>query len=193
MAERFDMTGALRFDLARGRVSLGGVGARVVLPVDAISLLCRGLPESALRDFGHGLGNTVGKNVMDRLGSRLSSVETVELVDHLGGELALMGFGSLAVEYWGQALVLSMIDSPLVFGDGQRPDNGDLLLAAVLGGALLRITSRELEVVPLTRQDDTVRFVVCSLAARKHVESWLGEGCHYGEALARLNESGART
>ncbi len=192
MAERFDMTGALRFDLARGRVSAGGVGARVVLPVDALSLLCRSLGHDQLSDFGHGLGNTVGKNVAQRVGSRLSTLETADMVEQLGGELALMGLGSLSMEYWGRALVVSVVDSPLVFGDGNRPDNGDILLASVIAGALLRITSRELEVVPLARLDDTVRFVICSPAARSHIESWLGEGCHYGEALARLNEAGAR-
>ena len=192
MTEAFDMSGALRFDLARGRVSLGGVAARVVLPVEALSLLCRGLSDAQLSDFGHGVGNIVGQRVVERIGQNLSTLETPELVDHLGGELALMGLGSLTVEFWGRAMVISVVDSPFVFGDGNRPDHGDVLLSSVLAGALLRITSRELAVVPLTRSDNAVRFVVCSPVAKEHIESWLSEGCHYGEALARLNESGDR-
>lgn len=191
MTQRFDMTGALRFDLTRGRVSLGGVGARVVLPVEVLSLLCRSLSDAELSDFGHGLGNAVGKRVVERLGSRLNRVETEEMVEHLGGELALMGLGSLSVEYWGRAMVVSIVDSPFVFGDGRKPDSGDELLASLIHGALLRITSRELSVVPLSRVDDTARFAVCGQRAREHVEAWLAEGCHYGEVLARLNESGA--
>lgn len=191
MTQRFDMTGALRFDLARGRVNLGGVGARVVLPVEALSVLCRSLSEAELADFGHGLGNAVGKRVAERLGSHLNRVETEEMVDHLGGELALMGLGSLSVEYWGRAMVVSVVDSPFVFGDGRKPDSGDELLASLIQGALLRVTSRELSVVPLSRLDDTVRFAVCGQRARELIESWLAEGCHYGEVLARLNESRA--
>lgn len=190
--ESFDMSGALRFDLVRGRVSLGGIGARVVLPLDALSLLFRSLTREQLVDFGHGLGNAVGRRLAERLSDGLGSLTSERLVEHLGGELALMGLGSLALEYWGQALVLTVVDSPLVFGDGGKPDSGDVLLGAVFESALLRLTSREVEVVPLARLDATVRFVVCSRSARDHVESWLAEGCHYGEALARLNETGAR-
>lgn len=190
--ESFDMSGALRFDLVRGRVSLGGIGARVVLPLDALSVLFRSLTREQLVDFGYGLGNAVGRRLAERLSDGLGHLSSEQLVEHLGGELALMGLGSLTLEYWGQALVLTVVDSPLVFGDGGKPDSGDVLLAAVFESALLRLTSREVQVVPLARLDATVRFVVCGRSARGHVESWLAEGCHYGEALARLNETGAR-
>ncbi len=193
MPEPFDMSGALRFDLARGRVNLGGFGARVILPVEAISRLCRALDKEHMLDFGHSMGNEVGRRVAERLGPEMAMTTTEQLVEHLGGELALMGLGSLSLEFWGQAMVMSVVDSPFVFGDGSKPDAGDQLLAAILQSALLRVTSRQLAVVALTRLDDTVRFVVCSTSARGHVESWLAEGCHYGEALARLNEAGARS
>src|SRR5688572_30225756 len=121
MAESFDMSGALRFDLARGRVTVAGIAARVVLPVEALSLLCRELSETQLASFGHGVGNEVGRRVAERLAPSMLSVSTEQMVDHLGGELALMGLGSLAAEFWGRALVLCVVDSPLVFGDGAQP------------------------------------------------------------------------
>jgi hypothetical protein len=167
------------------------VGARVVVPLEALSLLCRGLRAEELSNFGHAMGNEAGRRVAERLGRDLGPVTTQQMVEHLGGELALMGFGSLSIEIWGQAMVATVVDSPLVFGDGASPDSGDRLLAAVLCGALLRATSRELAVVTLSRLDNTVRFVVCSRSAQSHVEAWLSDGSHYGEALARLNETGA--
>ncbi|HEX2732590.1 MAG TPA: hypothetical protein VHM70_13350 [Polyangiaceae bacterium] len=193
MAESFDMSGALRFDLARGRVTVAGIASRVVLPVEALSLLCREVEEPQLSSFGHGVGNEVGRRVAERLAGGMSNVSTEQMVEHLGGELALMGLGSLSVEFWGRALVLVVVDSPLVFGDGGQPsDGGDRLLSSILEAALVRATSRQLSVVPLTRSDNTVRFVVCNQAAKTHVMEWLNEGCHYGEALARLNDAGAR-
>lgn len=187
------MSGALRFDLSRGRVTVAGIAARVVLPVEALSLLCRELPEAQLATFGHGIGNELGRRVAERLAPTLSSTSTEQMVDHLGGELALMGLGSLNVEFWGRAMVLAVVDSPLVFGDGGRPsDGGDRLLSSVLEGALVRATGRQVRVVALSRQDNTARFVVCNESAKRHVLEWLNEGCHYGEALARLNDAGAR-
>jgi hypothetical protein len=193
MAESFDTSGALRFDLARGRVTVAGIAARVVLPVEAISLLCRELPEAQLLSFGHGVGNEIGRRVVERLAPSMTNVSPEQMVDRLGGELALMGLGSLTFEFWGRAMVLAVVDSPLVFGDGGRPaDGGDRLLSAVLEAALVRATGRQARVVPLSRLDNTARFVVCNDNAKRHVLEWLGEGCHYGEALARLNDAGAR-
>jgi len=190
MAETFDMSGALRFDLARGQVTMGGVAARVVVPVEALALLCRELPSDQLLNFGHSLGMEVGRRVSERLGTDLEAVSSEQMVDQLGGELALMGLGSLKVEFWGQAMVLGVQDSPLVFGDGNKPvDSGDRLLAAVLESALVRVTSRAVKVVPLARLDNLARLLVCNAGVKSNVEAWLNEGCHYGEALARLNET----
>jgi hypothetical protein len=63
----------------------------------------------------------------------------------------------------------------------------------MLESALVRATGRQLRVVALSRLDNTARFVVCNDNAKRHVLEWLSEGCHYGEALARLNDAGARS
>jgi hypothetical protein len=191
MPETFDMSGALRFDLERGRVTVGSDAPGVLLPVDALGAVCRHLDAGGVKDLGHGWGNELGRRVADRLSSDMPRVSTAQMVDHLGGELALAGLGSLSVEFWGHALILAVSDSPLRFGDrpaAGKPDAGDRLLANILEGALIRTTGRAVRIATLARVDSIVRFVACSDAAREKIEALLAEGCHYGEALARLNE-----
>ncbi|MEN9581119.1 MAG: hypothetical protein RJA70_4128, partial [Pseudomonadota bacterium] len=108
MADSFNMSGALRFDLARGRVSTAGVSALVILPAEALLHLCQDLGAEARQSFGASIGTELGRRVAERLGTGIERCSTEELVEQLGGELALMGLGSLGVEYWGQALVFSV-------------------------------------------------------------------------------------
>ena len=191
MPETFDMSGALRFDLARGRVTVGSDASGVLLPVDALAAVCRHLDAEGLKDLGRGWGNELGRRVASRLSSSMANVTTAQMVDHLGGELALAGLGSLSVEFWGHALILAVSDSPLRFGDvgSAKPESGDRVLGAILEGALTRATGRDVRVATLTRIDAIVRYVACNEAAKEKIEALLAEGCHYGEALARLNEA----
>src|SRR3982750_2155408 len=121
MSPHFDPSYALEFDFGRGQIRMANAGARVAVPSDALLALCQGASEDALRDFGRRLGTEAGRIMNDRLGEAWqASLETV--LEHLGGELALMGLGSLRLERWGHALVLSFDHSP--FGAA-----GDPLLA----------------------------------------------------------------
>lgn len=185
------MSGALRFDLARGRVTVGSGAPGVLLPADAIASVCRHLNADVLTDLGRGWGNELGRRVAERLSSDMPKLTTAEMVDHLGGELALAGLGSLSVEFWGHALILAVSESPLRTGDAaskRQVDSGDRLLAAILEGALIRATGRALRVATLARVDDIVRYVACNEDTKEKIEALIAEGCHYGEALARLND-----
>ena len=174
----FNPAGEVRFDLGRGQISVGGRATRVLLPADALAALCRSAGADALSDFGRKLGTELGRRVRDRLGSAEASVTAV--VEHLGGDLALSGLGSLAIEQWGKALVLRVTDSPL-------GADGDLLLASVIEGALQRGFGRDASVVPLERSDGAARLLVTSAGAARKVRAWLGEGVGWGDALGRLN------
>jgi len=106
------------------------------------------------------------------------------VVEHLGGELALMGLGSLGLERWGQALVLSMSHSPLGAA-------GDLLLGAVLEGAMQRSFGRDVVAIKLVRDMDQVRFLIAGHSGAHKVNGWLSQGVSWGDALSRLASGGA--
>ncbi len=181
MATRFNPSGSVSFDLVRGRVDLGG--DHVLVPADALVDLCRAAGPDAVTDFGRRLGTAIGRRVADRLGDAAASASLEEALDHLGGELALAGFGSLGLERWGRALVLTIDGGPF----GQQLDE---LLAAVLEGALQRAFGRDCRAAKLMRDDRQVRFLIASPSGAGKVAAWLSSGISYGEALTRLQSSG---
>ncbi|HTQ04773.1 MAG TPA: hypothetical protein VMI54_13000 [Polyangiaceae bacterium] len=180
---RFDPTHSLEFNLDRGSVKLSGSLERVLLPADALAALLRGADGEARRDFARRLGTEAGRRVAERLDG---SATPEAVAEHLGGELALMGFGSLGFERWGRVLVVAVHGSPL------RAE-GDEILAGILEGALQRAFGRSTGVVPLQRDDSLVRLLVVSAGAAERVRGWLGSGTNWGEALARLNAGGGES
>src|SRR5689334_22347123 len=112
---RFDPSQALTFDLAHGLVHLEGAPSRLLVPADGLLVLARAAGPAAVATFGRSLGDAMGRRVASRLaeaeGVRAATVEVV--VEHLGGELALIGLGSLGLERWGRALVMVVDQSPL--------------------------------------------------------------------------------
>lgn len=191
---RFDPSKAITFDLTSGLVHLEGAPARVLVPADALSALCATAGAEAAAAFGRALGVPMGRRLAGRFsasgasgtadaegasaGVRAASIEAV--VNHLGGELALAGLGSLGLERWGRALVLVVDHSPLGAA-------GDALLEAVLEGALAEATGRAARTAALGREEARARFLVSGSAAIEKVRTWLARGVSWGEALARLH------
>jgi hypothetical protein len=183
MATRFNPSGSVSFDLVRGRVDCGG--EQVLVAADALAALCRAAGDEALTDFGRSLGTAIGRRVAERLGDAAPEASLEDALDLLGGELALSGLGSLGLERWGRALVLTIEGGP--FGQ-----NLDQLLAAVLEGALQRAFGRDSRCVRLVRDDHQVRFLITNQQSAMKVRQWLGSGVSFGDALARLqNQVGA--
>jgi hypothetical protein len=174
---RFDPTHSLEFNLDRGSVKLSGSLERVLLPADALAALVRGADVETRRDFARRLGTEAGRRVAERLDASASPESVVE---HLGGEVALMGLGSLGFERWGRLLVVTVQGSPL-------RGEGDEILAGVVEGALQRAFGRTANVVPLQRDDALVRLLVVSSGAADRVRGWLGDGVSWGDVLSRLN------
>jgi hypothetical protein len=106
------------------------------------------------------------------------------VLDHLGGELAVMGLGSLGLERWGRALVLTLDGGPF----GQQLDG---FLGAVLEGALQRGFGRDCRAAKLMRDDRQVRFLITNPSSASKVSQWLDSGVSYGDALTRLQNTGA--
>ena len=76
MAEPFNPTHAVRFEIARGRVSLTGdsTEARVLVPAGALGKLCESAGPDGVRDFGRNLGTEIGRRVGARLDGGAPSV-----------------------------------------------------------------------------------------------------------------------
>ena len=181
MSPRFDPSYALEFDLGRGQIRVANAGERVVVPSDALLALCQAAQEHAVIDFGRRLGTEAGRALLGRLGDvGQASLETV--VEHLGGELALMGFGSLGLERWGTALVLSFAHSPL-------GGAGYLLLGSVLEGAAQRTFGRDVVATKLVRDADLVRFLITGREGADRALGWLSSGIAWGEVLTRLTNT----
>lgn len=181
---RFDPSHSVKFDIARGTVQLDGSGPRLLVPPDALLDLCKHAGEESLRDFGRKLGTEAGMRVAGQLGNAAETAPMDSFVEHLGGNLALLGLGSLSLERWGRALVFLVSESPLGAA-------GSHLIAAVIEGALQRSVGRDARVVVLGSDDGNVRLLATGTAGASKVEKWLKEGVAWGDALARLHEGGA--
>ena len=177
----FNPSSQVRFDIGRGQVSMDGDTSRLLVPAEALLELCRAAGPEATKSFGRRLGTEIGRRVAARLagGPERASLEAV--VEHLGGDMALVGLGSLSVERWGAALVFRVRNSPA--------GSADALLAAVLEGALQRALSRDASLVPLERADGSVRLLVVRAETAQKVRGWLEGGVAWGEALSRLSAS----
>ncbi len=180
MVARFNPSQIVQFDLNHGQVRLDGSPFRLLVPADAVLALCKNAGNEALEAFGHQLGSEVGQRVQGRLGEEASGASLEDVLEHLGGDLALMGLGSLGAERWGRALVLTVQGSPL-------GSDGDPLLAAVVEGALQEAFGRAGRVLVLGREEDSVRLLVTNADAAEKVNHWMRDGSSWSEAISRLH------
>jgi hypothetical protein len=177
----FDPTRAVVFDLQRGQVTLQGRSPVLVLAAEALAQLCGRLDATALRQFGAVLGKQAGARIRERIGS--SAATTLEtMVDQLGGELSLAGLGSLAIERWGQALVVRVEGCPL-----GAP--GHELMSAYVEAALQAAVEREVTALVLERGPESFRLLLCGKAGSARVKGWLSAGGSWGDALAALHHN----
>ena len=178
-----DPTSAVEFDVRSGSVALRGSDRSVLVGVDVLIRFCEAAGAEATKDFARSVGTEAGKRLADALrdGPEGATVESV--VDHLGGDLAVLGLGSLSVERWANALLLVVEQSP--FGPA-----GDVFVAGVLEGAMARGLAREATLVPLSHTDGTVRLLVTNPVTAAKVRGWLGQGQSVGQILEQLNSGG---
>jgi len=182
MAEpQFDPAHALKFDLGRGLVTLHGQGPCLVVPKEALLELLSAAGHEAARNFGHQLGVDVGQRTSERLGSGIHQATVETFVDHLGGELALLGLGSLAVERWGMALVI-------VIDGAASSQSGIALISSAVSGALERTLSADATAIQLAQSDHKLRLLVVSKVVAPRVEQWLTDKVAWGDVIARLHE-----
>lgn len=180
----FDAAKAVTFDLSRGQIVDGSAGPRVLVPADALFALCAAAPADAAAAFARLAGESIGAAVARRFesaGTTAASAGIDEVVEQLGGELAVGGFGILAIERWGRALVLVVDHGP--------SHGGDHVFELLLAAAVKKATGLDARCVRLARDGQSARFLLTSHAAAEKVSQWLSGGTPWAEALARLHPS----
>ena len=185
MAETpFEAAHAVRFDINRGQVFSGPEWQRCLVPVGALQSLLEGSGPEGSRAFGAQLGGEAAVRIQSRLGSTESlSLRTV--VDHIAGEIALFGLGSLTVERWGSALVFCHRECPLSRA-------GAVVLSAFVESLVQRLWSRDCRAVVLQESPESgLRLLVVGQATAGRVQGWQDERLGMGQILERLNQGQA--
>lgn len=178
-ALRFDPTASVEFDLDRGHIALRDGAERVLVAADALVALYESAAPDAKKDFARRLGTETGRRAAERLGDA-ARAEVDAVIEHIGGDWALLGLGSLSLERWGKAVVFVVSGSP--FGGA-----GDELLGTILEAVLQRAFGRDAGAVRLVRDGAQARFLITSPAGAERVHGWIDSGTPWGEALTRLN------
>lgn len=179
----FDPTNAVQFDLNRGRVDIHRAPTAVI-PIGALEALCESAGEEGAKDFGRLVGTDIGARILGRL-RNVAEADASVIVDHLGGELALLGAGSLGLERWGAALVFTVTNCPFT-----RSSEG--WIAGVFEGALQRAAGKVVHAVSLPRQGDVVRVLLTGQAGAQKAAQLLAGGGSLGQVMEQLNALGAQ-
>jgi len=184
----FDASKAVTFDLSRGQIQKDDADARLLISAPSLMALCQAAGADAAAAFGRSAGDSIGAAILlrfERAGASVKEASIEAIVEHLGGELAIAGFGALSLERWGRAMVL-------VVDRGPAGSEGDKLLAPLLAAAVSRATKVEVRCVRLARDGDRARFLVTGSKGAEKVREWLLAGIPWGEALVRLHPGTAR-
>jgi hypothetical protein len=150
------------------------------VPPDLLGELLSRAGPKATKDFGHRIGDEVGRRVADRLGTATLTVSVEAMLGQFAADLALLGLGLVGMERWGRALVVTVQDSPL----GPK---GDEFLASLFEGAIERALGRQTGVVALDRDSGLLRLLVVSPAAAGRVRQWVSAGTPWSETITRLH------
>jgi hypothetical protein len=177
MAQSFDPTNAVRFELPRGAVFASKGDDRLLLvPAGALADLVQAAPPEAAAALGRALGTAIGKRAVARI-EHPAAASVEQFVTQLAGECALAGVGLLTLERWGRAMVLLLEGSPL----------DDRLLSPLFSAAIEASTGRSAPTLLLARDGKVARVLVASATAVQRAGDWLAGGTAWGEVLTRLH------
>lgn len=178
MTPRFDPTRAMVFDLAHGKLRDDEANERLNVPVLLMRQLLESAGDEATAQFARNLGHEVGRRAQGRLGEEGAQAGIGAWTEHLGGQLALLGWGDLSVEQWGRALVLVI--------DG-APDRMEHLSGILLEEALRRALSRDVDLVPF---DDAgkLAYLALSKPGAQRARNLKDEGAGLGQVIEKLHQ-----
>ncbi|MDB4972496.1 MAG: hypothetical protein JWN48_837 [Myxococcaceae bacterium] len=172
----FDPGGYFAFDLARGAVHTRHGERVLVLASDVLGPLVSTAVRQGDLTAVRMLGKRIGEDAARSLASDVKAAAPEAVTTHVNGMLSLLGWGTLTLERWGQALVLALEGAPSL-------DNERLGLAALLGGAFTSLGGRDVACVPV----DGTRFVIVHPSIAEAVWSWSKEHKDLASIIARLS------
>ncbi|MEM9192789.1 MAG: hypothetical protein AAGF12_26680 [Myxococcota bacterium] len=182
MAEtRFDPGGFYEFNLAHGAVRTKD-GSRVIVLTDTVvaPLVSAAVQNGDLKAVRR-MGRQLGQLVRDSLGVPATSCSPEQVMGHAASVLALFGWGRLNLERWGDVLVARLMEFPNL-------DEGDLGVAALLGGLFSELGEREVACVPTS---DTQAFILLNPTVAEQVWNWAKEGQDLPSIVGRLSQGAA--
>jgi hypothetical protein len=177
MAEpSFDPGAFFTFDLRGGQVATRA-GRRVLVLSDSVlaPLVGAAVANGDLTAVRR-LGRHVGEEVRASLGGTTDEVPVDVVLGHLGGVLALFGWGRIHLDRWGDALVARVEHAPQI-------DAEQLALAALLGGLFSSVTGRDVACVPV---GDSAEFILVAPVIAETVWGWARAGEDVAGIVARL-------
>lgn len=171
-----DPTAIFKFDQSSGAVRVRGGERALVLTESALAPLVNAAVMGGDLKAIRRLGRLVGSLAAQELPRNPGQCPLGEVTDRMAGLVGLFGFGKLAVEQWGDALVATVAKSPVL-------DEGQLTLAALLGGALSELSGQEVACVPV---GPAGAFLVVHSGIAEAVWGWAREGMSLAAVLGRL-------
>ena len=177
MAEsQFDPNLFFKFDLEQGEVRARD-GARVLLlSQDVLSPLIATAVRSGDLTAVRELGSQLGSYVKGHLDEAVDSSSPTAVLGNVANVMALYGWGRLRVEQWGSALVLQVEKLPPL-------DQENLAVAALLGGVLSTLCSREVACVPVATDN---RYLVVDPSIAERVWAWFKGGNNLATIISKL-------
>jgi hypothetical protein len=172
----FDPVDYYAFDLSRGAVHTRHGERVLILSADVIGPLVSNAARHGDLTAVRSLGKRIGEDATRSLGADARRGSPEDVLSHVSGTLALLGWGVLSLERWGSALVLSMAGAPSL-------DTDRLGLAALLGGVLTSLGGRDVACVPIAGGG---RFVIVHPSIAETVWGWAKEGVELGQIVSRL-------
>ena len=124
---RFDPSGFYEFNLTGGMVRARTGERVVILSEDVLSSLVAAAARDGDLTPLRRLGELLGEQVLGGLDRPASVLSPEAVLGHASAVTALFGWGRLAFERWGSALVVALRDKPEL-------DEDELGAAALLGG-----------------------------------------------------------
>jgi hypothetical protein len=179
-AAGFDPGGFYAFDLSRGAVQTKHGQRVLVVESDVVATLIATAAKHGDLTAVRALGKHVGEYAARSLGGDLTHATPEAVTTHAAGVLALLGWGALQLERWGDALVLKLEGAPAL-------DSEQLGVSALLGGALTSLTGRDVACVPVSGGQC---FIVVDPSIAEHVFQWTRAGQTIAQIVDKLAREG---